>query len=350
MAKTFKLGLIGVGMGQAHLVAIERNLKDIEVIAAADIDKKRLNMACDAFSIPMKFTDYHKMLEVEEIEAVLIVTPNFLHAPMAIDCMKAGKHVLVEKPPALDVEGAEKMLRTSKKTGMKLMYGLRQRFRADTREARKIVERGDLGDAYYARTGWVRRYDIPGRDWFCTKSESGGGALIDLGVHVLDMTWWIMGNPRPLSVTGVTYNPFMKKLRKKRYDVEDFAAGLIRFSNGASIVTETSWAGFVEKEDIYSMILGTKGGLNLKLFPADNEKCFTFYTEKNGTWLDSTSPEIETKMKEDSLAKQLSYFVDCVRKDNKNTASGEEGVELMRMLTGIYESAKTGKEVILNKS
>ena len=347
MAKTFKLGLIGVGMGRAHLRAVAKHPSDVKVIAAADIDEKRLNTVCDAFDIPMRFTDYRKMLEVDEIEAVIVVTPNFLHAPMAIDCLNAGKHALVEKPPSVDVAGARKMAQASKKTGMKLMYGLCNRFRADTQEARKHAERGDLGEVYYARTSWMRRYGIPGSNWFSTKKKSGGGPLIDLGVHILDVTWWIMGCPKPVSVSGATYNPFIRKLRKKGYDVEDMAVSLIRFRNGATMFVETSWASFVEKENIYSIVLGTKGGVEINLTPGEDGKHFHLFTERKGTRLDCTSTEVEWKMEESQLARQLRYFVDCVRKNKKNTACGDEGVELMKMLTGIYESAKTGKEVVL---
>ena len=200
MAKKLKLGIIGLGMGKAHLTAITQHLDDIEAVAVADIDKKRLKTVGDTFCIPRRFTDYRKMLELAEIEGVLVVTPNALHAPMAIDAMNAGKHVLVEKPPSVDVNGAKRMLATSKKTRKKLMYGLSCRFRADVQTAKDLADRGALGEMYYGRTTWVRRYGIPNSSSFCVRATSGGGPLIDLGVHGLDMTWYIMGSPKPVSV------------------------------------------------------------------------------------------------------------------------------------------------------
>lgn len=349
MGRTVNLGLIGVGMGQAHLAAISRGGKDIKVIAASDINTERLNKACDSFNIKSRFEDYHEMLKMDEIEAVLVVTPNYLHAPMAIDCMKAGKDVLVEKPPSIDVEGAVKMAETSKKTGRRLMYGLVNRFRADIQEARKMMEKGVLGDIYYARTSWLRRLGIPGSDWFNTKKQSGGGPLIDLGVHVLDMTWWIMGSPKPVSVSASTYNPFIKKYGKKSYDVEDFSTAFIRFDTGATIVLEASWAGFVEREDIDLMILGTKGGVKVRLNPKQGEEYYNLYTEIKGTWTNISSPELEWKVKEGGLVPQINYFADCLRTGRKNIANAEEGIDLMKMLTGIYESAETGKEVFFRK-
>lgn len=349
MARTVNLGLIGVGMGQAHLGAISRGGKDIRVIAASDINAERLNKACDAFNIKSRFDDYNEMLKMNDIDAVLVVTPNFLHAPMAIDCMNAGKDVLIEKPPSIDVEGAVKMAETSKKTGRRLMYALVNRFRADVQEARKMMEKGVLGDIYYARTSWLRRLGIPGSDWFNTKSQSGGGPLIDLGVHVLDLTWWIMGSPKPVSVSASTYNPFMKKYGKKTYDVEDFAAALIKFDTGATVIVETSWASYVEWEDIDSMVLGTKGGVKLRLNPKPNEKYYNLYTEIKGTWTSTSSPELEWRVKEGGLVRQINYFADCIRTGKKNIASADEGINLMKMLTGVYESARTGKEVVFRK-
>jgi predicted dehydrogenase len=305
----------------------------------------RLKKACDAFNIKSRFANYREMLKMDEIDAVLVVTPNFLHAPMAIDCMNAGKDVLVEKPPSIDVEGAVKMAEASKKTGKRLMYALVNRFRADVQEARKMAETGVLGDIYYARTSWLRRLGIPGSDWFNTKKQSGGGPLIDLGVHVLDLTWWIMGSPKPVSVSASTYNPFMKKYGKKTYDVEDFAAALIKFDTGATVIVETSWASYVEREDIDSMVLGTKGGIKIRLNPKQGEEYYNLYTEVKGTWMSSSSPELEWKIKEGGLVRQINYFADCIRTGRKNIATAEEGINLMKMLTGVYESAK-GREVV----
>ena len=356
--KKVRVAVIGAGMGTAHVRGFVRRPDKIDVVAAADLDDermKRIVRACQdaGLASPKLFTDYRKMLELDEIEFVVVATPNHLHAPMAIDCLRAGKHVIVEKPPSNTVAGAQKILDAVRKTGGRCMIGVTNRFRAEMRRLKAIIERGDLGDVYYAKTGWTRRQGIPegsAANWFVDKERAGGGPLIDLGVHVLDLTWWLMGCPKPVAVTGATYDPFIREMKNAKANVEDFAIGFIRFANGASLFLETSWAGHTDRERGYSTFYGTKAGVDADLLPVANAKVFNIHTTRDGDWFDATMPQYDQVDWQPVLANQLLYFADCVREGKPNMADAQDGLTVMRMLCGLYESAEKGKEVRLDKT
>ena len=276
-----------------------------------------------------------------------MATPNFLHAPMAADCLRAGKHALVEKPPSHTVAGAQQIADAVQETGNRCMIGLTNRFRIEVRRLKRIIERDDFGEIYFAKAGWTRRRGIPGSEWFLDQERAGGGPLIDLGVHVYDLTWWLMGCPKARSVTGVTYDPFIREMKEMTGNVEDLAAGFVRFTNGASLFVEASWASHVAREIGYSQILGTRAGVDVDLFPLGDRKVFTMHAEKEGDWYDITFPQYDTIDWQPVLRNQLLYFAECIREDKPNMAGAEEGLELMRVLCGLYESARTGKEVLL---
>ena len=220
------------------------------------------------------------MLALPELDAVSVCTPNFLHAELALASMAAGKHVLCEKPMANTLENAQQIAKAAKEVSTIFMMGMNNRFRGDTTVLKALIEAGELGDIYYAKCGWVRRAGIPGLGgWFTTKSMSGGGPLIDLGVHMLDMTMYLMGNPAPVSVSGSTYAHFGPRglgssnygykpdpSTPLKYDVEDLATGLIKFDNGATLFVEASWASHIAHEKNYSILMGTEGGAQLDPF------------------------------------------------------------------------------------
>ncbi len=346
-----KVGIIGAGMGSCHLRSFAKIPDEVEVTAVCDTDNKRLDAVCDEHRILNRFTDYKKMLKEAEMDIMIVATPNYLHAPMTIDCLRAGKDVLVEKPPADNVEGAEAILKAVRETRKKCMYALNNRFREDSQMLKRLIDGGEFGKIYFAKAGWIRRKGIPS-GWFCDKKRAGGGALIDLGVHILDLIWWYMGMPKATTVSGVAYDNFMKKTGQRNASVEDYAAALIRFEDDKSMFVEASWASYIEREKASAELLGTKSGIDLDLFPGRESKVFKMYTEKSDSWFNITFPQYDqtdffdyTQM----LRNQILYFIGCVRNDKENIANAEEGVELMKMLIGVYESAEKKKEVVLNK-
>ncbi len=355
MGGPVKIGLIGAGWGRYHVRSYLEDRERIAVAAIADLDEERLRRVTELSRAagaepPRCYTDYRTLLEREDLTIVVIALPNFLHAPVAVDCLRAGKHALVEKPPSNSVEGAQHIVEAVRETGSRCMIGVTNRFRPETQRLKAIIERGDLGEIYYGKTGWLRRRGIPvgsSAGWFLDRKRAGGGALIDIGVHVLDLTWWLMGSPKPAAIAGVAYDHFIKGLSDVKADVEDFAAGLIRFTNGASLAIEASWASHIDHDRGYSRILGTAAGLDMDLRALGERQPLCIYTEKDGDWFDINLPQYERVDWEGALRSQLLYFAECIREGRDNMANAEHGLELMRMLCGLYESANAGREVLL---
>ena len=335
MPRKVRIGVIGLGWpGQEHLKHYKA-IKQVDVEALCDIDAELAQRIASENDVKEVYSDHEDLLRNEKIDAVSVCLPNYLHSPVTIDALKASKHVLCEKPPALNAKQAQKMADVASGNGKILMYALMQRFRADVQIVKDFVESGDLGKIYFAKTGYVRRRDIPSGSggWFLDKSRAGGGALIDIGVHALDRAWYMMGNPKPVSVSGSVYSEFGHTLPKKvKFDVDDSAFGLIKFENGATLYVEATWAVNYESGS-FNTIAGTKGGAQLDPL--------VIYTERKGTLLDIT-PNVEDL---NPFALEIEHFIDCITTGKEPMPSAEQGVMLMQMLDGIYRSSKTGKEV-----
>ena len=322
---------MGVGIGSLHLEGYEKH-PDAEIVAIADASEERGKSTAERFKVPQVYTDYAEMLAEAKLDAVSICTPNFLHAPQAIAAFEAGLHVICEKPIATSAAEGQKMVDAGKKAGKIFMMGFNNRFRGDTQVLKRFIDNGDLGNIYYAKTGWLRRRGIPGfGGWFTTKSQSGGGPLIDLGVHVLDLALYLMGNPKPVSAYGSAYAEFGPKMPDgEKYDVEDLATGLVKFENGATVLVEASWASNIANETSYTTLMGDKGGADLSPL--------RIYTELNGEQADITPqhPNINGHQAE------VLHFVDCIRDGKQPIATGEHGLDVIKILDAIYESATTG--------
>ena len=344
--KKLGVGVIGVGsIGPYHVQGYTEH-PDCEVVAICDINLARGNAVANKFGVKTVVAEYKKMLAMDAVEAVSVCVPNYLHAEMTIAAFQAGKHVVCEKPLATSPKEGEAMVAASKKAGKLFMTAFNNRFRGDTQVLKKFIDNGELGDIYYAKTGWIRRKGIPGMGgWFTTKAKSGGGPLLDIGCHVLDLTLWLMGNPKAVTVSGSTYAMFGPKgegmggwgtaEKGGSCDVEDLACGLIRFDNGATVFVEASWASHIEKDVFYSNLMGTKGG-------ADVEP-FRVYKDMHGTTVDITPgfPEQEGHITE------VKHFVDCVTKNQPLVATGQHGLDIIRILDALYRSAASGKEISL---
>lgn len=339
-----RVAVIGLGMGRSHL----RNyLKSphADVVAVADLSEERRDAAREEFGIGKAYMHYEELLADPDIDAVSIALPNALHAPVAIQAMQSGKHVLCEKPMAMNLQEAEDMAATAQSTGQIFMMHFNFRFHDRVRWLKGYIDEGHLGHIYYARTGWLRRRGIPGLGgWFTNKALSGGGPLIDLGVHRLDVTLWLMGHPRVLAVSGATYSelgPRIAKQQNAHFDVEDLAVGFVRLEGGATIAIETSWAlNTTHREEIFSEIHGVNGGAEIRSI-AGRDPVFLVNGENSGelvTWQPDSFPQTESAQE---------HFVDCIREGRTPLATAEHGVNIMRVLDGLYESARTGMEVKL---
>ena len=349
-----KIGIIGMGSiaNSAHIPAYLLE-KRAEIVAVCDIIEERAQKARQKhFKNARVYTDYKELLKDPDVQAVDICTPNYMHSVIAVDAMEAGKHVLCEKPDAVSPQEAARMKETSERTGKKLMVIRNNRFIASSIEAKKFAEAGGFGEIYAGRCGWIRRRGIPGKGgWFTTKAQSGGGPLIDLGVHMIDLAIWLMGSPTPVAVTGSTYckfadndvsdsvnSDFGDKVEDGTFDVEDLAMGTIRFDNGAQLQIEFSWASNVKKETRFVELRGTKAGLNWQ----DGE--VEFYTEEYGKCLDVIPTNYATDREH---ARNLRHFYDVVIEGAEPCFKPQQGIDMIKILCAVYESARTGREVVL---
>ena len=338
MSRKVRLGIIGVGWpGREHLKGL-KTCADAEIVALCDLDDSLLKDVAKQYEIERTYADYRELLKAKGIDAVSVCLPNFLHCPVTVDALKSGKHVICEKPPALNAQEAQKMAKAAEEAGKVLMYALVMRFGEAAKLVKDYVTKGELGDIYFGKAGYVRRRGIPiGKGgWFVDKARSGGGALIDIGVHALDCVWWLMGSPKPVSVLGSAYSKFGHTVPKGvKYDVDDAAFGLIKFENGATLYLEATWALNLEGGG-FTQIAGTKGGAQLNPL--------LLYMERDGVTLD-VKPTVPDKS---AFAGEVCHFVECILSGKKPIASADQGVMLMQMLDGIYESERTGKEVRLD--
>jgi predicted dehydrogenase len=353
LTKKLKVAVIGAGgiFQWAHSEPL-KNHPEVEIIAICDIDKEKAEAAAKQHGISQVYTDYREVIANKEIDIIDICTPNLFHSEIAVAALEAGKHVFCEKPDAVSPDEVLKMQQAAEKSGKVLMVMRNNRFRPASLYLKKWIDQGNMGEVYTGRCGWIRRRGIPGKGgWFTTKELSGGGPLIDLGVHFIDLAMWLMGNPKPISVVGATYTKFAdtdiagsehskfgEKSDEGIFDVEDLAIGFIRFANGATLQIEFSWASNIEEDANFVELRGTKAGFNFR-----NESLGIF-SESNGVVTDMT-PHIG----QDSggHGENLNHFIEVVNGRAKPVFTIDQGVDMIKILAAIYESARTGSEVKL---
>jgi predicted dehydrogenase len=357
MSKKVRIGIIGCGAGRLH-AAEYVSLPDVELVALAGLEQDRCQTVAARYDIPRIYGDYTELLAQPDIDGVSICTPNHLHARMTVDALEAGKHVLVEKPLAISVAEGEAMAEAAARTGRVLMTVFNRRFRNDSRILKRHVEAGNLGEIYFVRTGWLRDQGIPAGagGWFTDKARSGGGCLIDLGVHMLDLALWLIGDPRVLSVSAASYaalgprgrgffpgRRFQFQGSVPTFDVEDFLTAFLRLETGATLVLEVSWAGYTHKGDRFFVHLwGDEGGAEMDVLDYTHEDTLRIYTDTGGV---RTEIRPETGGDRDSSAN--SEFARAVRQGQAVSPTVEEGLRILRIIEAIYRSATDGREVKL---
>ena len=346
-----RVGVIGTGVGNLHLGAYQRT-PGVEIHALAGLDEARVRELAAEYRIPHTAPDYAPLLADPAIDAVSICVPNFLHAPITIAALAAGKHVLVEKPLARTAAEGAAMLAAAEEHQRILMVAFSHRYRGDVQWAREYIQSGALGRIYYARAHWMRRSGIPHLgSWFGNKEQAGGGPLIDLGVHVLDMAMYLMGEPTPLTVSASTFAEFGPRGLKGRaatgggpqpYEVEDLATAFIRLTGGATLLLEASWASHGPASDDFGVTLyGTEGGLDLLVHNYAHEHTLRVFTDIAGALVDLT-PEPPRGGGHDVV---IARFVAAIRQGAAAVPSAAEGLRRAVVLDACYDSAATGHEV-----
>jgi predicted dehydrogenase len=355
--KKLKIGIVGCGgiANGKHLPSLKK-LENIEMVAFCDIIEEKAKQAADQFGTEgaKVYKDYKELLKDKSIDVVHVLTPNKSHSFITVDALEAGKHVMCEKPMAKTAAEAKKMVETAKKTGKKLTIGYQNRHRSDSDYLKKLCENGELGEIYFAKAHAIRRRAVPTWGVFLNEEEQGGGPLIDIGTHALDMTLWMMNNYKVKSVMGNVYHKLGSKKdaanawgswNPDEFKVEDSAFGFITMENGATIVLESSWAlNSLEIGEAQTTLCGTEGGADMKDgLRINGEKFSKLYTTKPE--LGAGGVAFYDGKAESEADREARLWIECIINDTEPVVKPEQAIVVTEILEAIYESAKTGKPV-----
>lgn len=364
--KKLRVGIIGCGgiAEQKHLPALKNNKDLAEIVAFCDIIEERAVKACKEFGAEgaKTYVDYKELLADKTIDVVHVLTPNVSHCPITVDAFEAGKNVMCEKPMAHCTADAQKMMDAWKKSGKQFTIGYQNRFRPEVQNLYKACRAGDLGEIYFAKAMAIRRRGVPTWGVFPDKSKQGGGPLIDIGTHALDMTLWMMDNYEADSVTGsvfyklgnlpeATEGNIFGPWDPKTYEVEDSAFGFIKMKDGATIVLESSWAiNLMESREASTTLAGTKAGAEIRSGMSFKDNELYYNRGQNGLLLDECM----------AAGGQVAYFsggsgepgtVECkqwltsINENKPSLVKPEQAFLVTKLLEAIYKSAETGTEV-----
>jgi predicted dehydrogenase len=348
MARTFRVGIIGAGgiASGAHLPGwAELKDRGAEVVALADVNSKTAEATAAKFDVPAVYSDYRKLLSNEKLDAVSICTPAAFHCEHAVAALKRGLHVLCEKPLCLSSVEVRRISAALKKARKVFMTGQHLRFMGESVALKKYLAGGTLGDVYYVKCRALRRRFVPARPTFTSKKLSGGGPLLDIGVHILDLAYWLMGTPKPVAVSGFTSDRMIPRGGKifnawgdwdpKTTDVEDFACGLVRFANDAVLYLESSFVLNMKERSVFTASLhGTEAG-------ATWPDCEIF-SERNKQVTDT---KIFNIPKAKAHTDEVRAFFEAVKGRKKSPVPIEETAQVIAILEGLYKSAELGREV-----
>lgn len=348
--KKLRIAFIGAGgIAGSHMNYLVK-MDDVEIVALSDPNEAGMAKHAKAYNVSQTFVDYKEMLAKANPEAVSVCTPNGLHAPATIAALQAGAHVLVEKPMAMNAKEAQAMLDAAAAAKRKLVIGFQYRFGANSAFLRRAVDAGQFGKIMFARCQALRRRGIPNWGVFGRKDLQGGGPLIDIGVHILEVAHFVMGSPKPVAASGQAWTYMGNKKSDvvsawpnwdyKTYTVEDLAVGQIRFENGAVLSLESSFVAHIEKDVFGFSLMGEKAGANWD--PA------AIFRDEAGYMLNSTPGYLAASGFSDHFEAKMRNFVDHVLYDKPTLAPGEHGLMVQKMLDGIYASAEKGKEVAID--
>jgi predicted dehydrogenase len=343
----FNVAVIGAGgIGLDHIASFNQH-PSARVVALAEVSPERGREAAEKFDISEVVTDYKPLLAQEHIDIVSIALPNYLHAPVALAALRAGKHVMIDKPIATQARDAAQLVAEAKQRGLLLMVGQNDRFNPAVQTLKQLITEGALGDVYHAKTAWTRRAGIPRiGSWFTQKKFAGGGCTYDIGVHALDRCLFLLGEFEAAAVSGQTYAKLGPRGLgdgswgrseidpKKPFDVDDLAVALIKLKSGRTVLLEASWAAHQPMADFNgTQLFGTEAGA---IFPPLQ----IFRQSKRGY-------AVETVTTATPLAhtNRMIHFVDCLLGKATPYVKPEESLAVQKILDAIYQSARSGKEV-----
>lgn len=351
--KKINIGLIGAGnIGIEHIKGFLRFPEQCEITAITDTNLPLAQKRARQYGIDHVALTTEELIARNDVDAVIICVPNQYHAPLAVKAIEAGKHVLLEKPMGVNGEAARQILRASEVYKRIVMIGHQKRWESIPMQIKEQIDRGELGRVYTAKTGWFRRKGIPGwGTWFTQNELSGGGPLIDIGVHMLDLALYLMGNPKPVSVFGATYAELGPKRRgigewgnpnwNGKYDVEDFATALIRMEDNSTLSLEVSWAVHMNTDNKpFIHLMGSEGGAS---YQQDQGKLLAEKFDQP-TERALSAPDDD----EGERSRFCRHFLECIREAKQPLTSARTGWMNNVIMDAIYESSRSGNEVKLN--
>ncbi len=364
-----KVGIVGCGgiAHQKHLPALSNAAERVEIVACCDIIVERAQEVAENFGAPgcKVFEDYRELLKEGDIEIVYVLTPNVAHCPITVAAFEAGKHVLCEKPMAANVEDAQRMMDAWKKSGKLFTIGYQNRYRPDSQTLKRLCEEGELGQIYYAQAHALRRRGVPTWGVFTDKAQQGGGPLIDIGTHSLDLTLWFMDNYEPAAVTGVTFEKLGHSLRPEvqgnpmgtwnpdTFEVEDAAFAFVTMKDGSLITIDASWIiNSTEERCAASYLCGTIAGAELTGVGGSNDKKL---------YLNKIMGGKQVKIEADTEAGGVDLFpgrsvqaadveckvwLDAIEGKGELVVKPEQAFTVTKILDAVYKSAQTGKQIV----
>ena len=351
MAKKLRVGIVGVGgIAHSHLPGWEAS-EHADVVAGSDVSGDALKRWGEAQGVTQLVTDAQELFDDPDIDIIDVCTPSNYHAPLSIQALDAGKHVICEKPLAPSPALVRDMIAARDRSGKLLMTAQHFRFESSSKALKQEIDTGALGDVFPARAWMLRRGGAPTGPGFIQKRHSGGGPCIDIGVHILDLTLWFMGNPQPTTVTGVAraelahqpgaFTGWGRTAIPDEFDVEDFASAFVRFDNGATLVIEVSWLLHHDTmgEDMQMWLYGTKAGSHwpkVELYETNNETR-QYYNRT-------------LKLRESTLeahAQECVEFARAIVNGDPSPVPPEESLQVMQILDGIYQSQDLGREFVI---
>lgn len=346
-SRPFRVGLIGTGgIAQAMHIPGWKALPEVEIVAVADVSEESARQAAEKAGGAQVFTDYRDLLRLD-LDAVDICTPNRVHTPAVLAALEAGRHVLCEKPLAVSTREIRRMGELADRRRRVLMTAQHQRFTGSGSAIKAWARAGNLGDVYHARVRAMRRAWLPVRPGFIDRELSGGGPCMDIGVHALDLCLWLMDFPKPVRVSGVSRVNFAHghaipgmwgEWDRKRFSVEDFAAGFVHFDNGATMTLEASWLGHqAENEDLSCQLFGTKAGIK---WPSAE-----FATVAGGAFVQGTVTH--PRPPEKPIPAEIEAFYRAVLAGGPSPVPWTESIRVIAILEAVYASQAKGREILL---
>ncbi len=332
-----KIALAGVG-GISQIVRIPtlKKMEDVELVAICDLDEAKVSFIADKYDIPRVYFDIQNLLKREELDGIFICTPNNFHYPMALASLDKGIPTLVEKPVALNSEQAQRLHEKAKSKDTLLVVGMNYRFRDDAMILKEFMRKGEIGEPFYVKTGWLRHWSRPKlQTWLTDSKISGGGVLMDMGIQLIDLSLWLLGTPKVKNVCAYSYNLFMEG------DVEDSALAIIQTENDEAITVEVSWRMHLEKDMNYAHVFGKEGSAFMNPL--------RLYKEMHGNLVNVTpiEPESNVDVFKKSFFNEIKNFINVIKGEEEPVTPIEDGVYLMKILDAIYQSAKNGQQIDL---